>query len=239
MQLIKGDENNLEGKVIAFSILDDADLAKKAGVKTLVFGLYATVNPLEYIERMKIPEPQAEEIRKSEMRLTDKGIHFPIYMAPMMFKSQEEVFASDEDVLYVGTFAQPSICVNIIKLGVEYYVMKFADKLLKNHPIMNTQPTCENYQKVAGSLREYMMTHFVTPMVRCHMEGQTKREQELRENIVVFLTGGPFETDIDVLLKAIQEQNPKIIDISLQKIDAIAHEDYLRAAQLRDALLKS
>jgi len=137
LNLVKGNENNLQGKVIVYSILKSDNYLPnlKNGE---IFSLYGSNDIKDFVEKIN---PSIESIRENllETKINDAivklfGIHIEIQnfnISPIEIENEELIRSFESDVLFAGNYQHPSLCGKSINVGIEFYTIKLMEQDLK------------------------------------------------------------------------------------------------------------
>lgn len=259
IKLIKGGINNLEGKVTAFSKLDDEAVSELMHPPKII-AWYGSTNPLDLFEKAGMPpeemkgieNPIKEAISEISKKFNDKIKEsggeitlLSVYATPILIENEADLYTCKGDVIDTGSYYNVISSFDAIKKGIDFYFMKFEDSLRKKHNIQNRGESREgkkiqlNYKNIEkGLLKSYILNNFVTPILDYKKYGEEKNAEGIRLDFFKFCEGSPFITDalkITELMDA-KHKNLDLINDYLDKMGAINSEDYMAAAKIRDKI---
>jgi hypothetical protein len=252
-ELIKGDWENLEGRVVSYSKLSDKTLVKNFGVS--LFPMYASADIMDFAEKMGFSEEgrgviqRINELKeKSIAELNKNGIKInfmPIYAAPLPFEDEKEIIVGNHDVIFAGEWGRIENCVDSIEIGVKIYSMKHAEQVMKKHGLGDRKPRTaksESYSAYSGkSLKNTLLNDYVTPILDARNNKDSERVNLLGLRMAHFIEGASFAVDgLELMALAKSASNNRdylLIECYLNKIDAIHLEKYEDAAKYRDAIM--
>src|SRR3989338_10271107 len=120
IELVKGDINNIEGKVVVYSkfegnIMDflPASLKKKLSDDELeqfavcanernVFAFYGATDPLAFVEKLGIPYSDAERVSREiskHIQPKETGVISMQFYATAIFESETDILCSPTDII--------------------------------------------------------------------------------------------------------------------------------------------
>lgn len=274
--LVKGDINKLKGNVVSYTKFDgdikslippparefidkiipeeEIEEMKKA-IKPCAF--FGTSNESDFVDKMgpivdcskdliqKIKETQ-KEMKKHEGERVKMGA---FYMAKLPNMPEEEILRHKGDIVYAGTFAHPEICVHGAMIGLSYYQIKLADKMISNiesgkgeikkeHELeIRLNVTCKDIPK--NEFQEFVYKNYVIKMMDAKRNNRRDEYKTIQEQFISFGKDTHFQNDILDLCRLItsngnEMKDSPLIDATIKKIDAINKEDFLAAAKYRD-----
>lgn len=149
IDLVEGDENNLLGKFIVYSIFNqqnNMDLSQFDIKNGEIFSLYGAKNFDEFAEKAKLSEEDIErhylqeELTSIIQKLIPiqghlgKQIEVKIekyYITNPDFENEESLLAESGDILFTGRFSHPQLCMDSIKAGMNIYLAKENEQMIK------------------------------------------------------------------------------------------------------------
>lgn len=239
IELTKGNEKDLEGKVIVYAKLktkdgNDLRVLQKEGDNEYpviiedghIFALYLATNPTDFKERTGASTTFFEEMSKKieAMKEIAKNIGkepkiTPVYAAPIPIASEVDLKLGSEDVLFVGEYSNPERCMQAVNKGSDIYLIKFNDQLERKHELNGFQkeveqepskPTYKDEEFKGTALRDYILPTFIAPMVTAQMRGDHKEFIKVKKEFIMFSAKAPFFTDVLDLCHAISESKKTI-----------------------------
>lgn len=254
IELRKGDWNNLEGRLVSYSKLTNKELAEQ--IETPLMAMYASFDPLDFIERMGLNEDGKrviESLKQSAEKTVEdfrkKGVNItamPLYGAPIVYEDEQDLMEDQNDIIFAGEWERPECCVEATQMGVRLYTMKYMESFLKKHnvdtPKQKVIPKEQRYTEYIGkSLRTTILNDYVNPIIDARNSGDLERANILGLRLVHFVEGSNFVTDglelISIAKNAKSKKEYDLIDCYLNKIDAIHLERFEEAARYRDAIV--
>ena len=264
IKLVKGDIKKLEGKVTSFSRLDD-EVASELADFPRIIALYGCTNPLDLFEKAGIPPEETKGInrlakeaisdisKKFNENLKEKGVEIKlvsIYATPVLIENENDLHTCEEDVIDTGSYHNLMSCIDATKKGIDFYFLNFEDGLRKKHNMGDARQDAPekggearkaqlNYKSIdKGSLKNYILNNFVTPILDYKRYGEEKNAEAVRLNFFSFCEGSSFVTDALKVAELMDAKNKNLglINDYLDKIEAINSEEYMAAAKIRDKI---
>lgn len=271
IKLVKGNIDKLEGRVLSYSrftkdlkeIMDDderkelEEAMENAGVKELPKSpigctFFASSNPKDLLKKVteytELDEDAQEKINKAKNEFGDGGL-VPFFAAQLPILDEEEIMASEEDVIYAGSFNDPLFCLNSAMMGIAFYRMKFSDQLM-NSIVKSKQevkikekiPVRQNiiYTQIPQKeLPEFIYKNYIIQMMNAKRDNKREEYKTLEDQFISFGKGSHFQSDIVDLCKFISSssgdiKDTPIITATINKINAINTENFEAAAKYRD-----
>ncbi|MBI2629289.1 hypothetical protein HYW74_04345 [Candidatus Pacearchaeota archaeon] len=272
MELVKGDWDNLEGKVMVYGKLNLSDNEDAPGIikeNGILMGTYASADSLDYVNFLKslgAPEYLIDVINSAESQVKDavKGMDMGkrIFMARgisgVPIECEEDLLFKDFDVLKIGEYFRLGNFLHATNLGVEYYMVRFEDQLIKKHGVeslINTvnrkpkddQNKTESKQAITykdiepAKIGWYLFNTFVDPLLHMYRCGESEKTDLIAEDAINFSMGSLFMPQLlkilDLMKNGGAKLNEKLINCYVSEIDAILREDYETAARVRSEIL--
>lgn len=253
MNLIRGDKNNLLGRVIAFSTCDNPMAIEATGSKPII-AFYSTTDIDSFIKRIGATENLARDLKRTDKQMKDdvrKKGNLKIlqnYVSPLNIEDENQLRAGDEDLLFTGEYNSLENCCYAAELGTKFYILNVEEafakkvKLPKNKLLIERKPLLENWGLLEKeTIKSYIKHNFIAPALASYQKKDSVRAKGIINDLTEFCVGAPFSDDIAALVGIIRENkssNYGLIENYLNKIQAIAQEDYLSAAKFRDQILK-
>jgi len=235
IQLLRGDQNNLEGKLLIFSRLP---------IKENIFGIYASNDITNFFERMGLPKEAYNEVkRESEERvkkLKEEGFApmSPIYMCPMDLE-EHQIIQGNNDILDMGNFNKKENCFGSLKAGLELYFLRFNDQLENKHNFKErTTEKKVSYREISQEkITKYLMNNYIIKILDSYNLGRKEDAEKLRSNMIQFSKGSSFFPDISRLSKELEGYtDPETINLYMKKIKSIIDENFEEAIKYRDEI---
>jgi len=260
IKLIRGNIDNLEGKVLVFSRLEPMD------GESQIMSLYAATNLLDFVDKAGLPRESIGELEKQiiadarqvkeKMGITCSEEEFmakilPIYITPVPISQEGDLYCGDEDVLDVGTFSSPTTCLEMLNEGIKIYMLKHEDSVQRRHGLKpeikdkknkvkeeQTKPTYKNVEK--PDFRKYITDNFIVPILDSYSQGKPHLANEVASEFFKFSSESLFVGSVVDLMREIDKTrdrpNLPIIEAYVNMVVAINNEDYVTAAKMRDKI---
>lgn len=237
LDLTKGDKNNLEGKVEVYAKIDTPEGEK-------ILSAFATIDALAFIEELGLSSEEGKDIteKMEEMKQnlpSEAEYSIPVFTTPPRVLEEVDIMVKNCDAVYVGKFLQPAACTKSIFLTTELYVIKYHNQMLQKAGAVSEKIKPEiNHSNVQTNIREYLLRNYVIPMLDSNRHGESREFSQTASNFVSFSQGSKFERDVLELCALMRTKNPdlELIDLYLNKIEAIRDEKYETAAKIRDQI---
>lgn len=267
IKLIRGDEDNLEGRVVVYGrfVVDKgvSDLASRLPTGT-IFAMYAATNRADFLsnpfferhgmspESLKALDEITAEIESSvEEHSKAANIKlFQVYATHLPeFQSEKELSVGSEDLVFVGKYHSQEICVMALSKGLELYILHFEDQTRKKLGMnsfkkgdANVSPSV-TYQDITGEkILHYISTTHVGPMLDAQRQDNKGEFNRLKREFVLFGLRAPFATDLFDLCGEIEnngtQPNLPLIEAYVGKISAIHSEDYAVAGKHHSKIIE-
>ncbi|MFA5084316.1 MAG: hypothetical protein WC475_02965 [Candidatus Paceibacterota bacterium] len=240
IKLVKGDANNLQGKVSVYSKLKEP----KDGEH--IFRVYVTTNPKDMFEKLEAPDSIMEKTKiletligqihtasnKSGLEIVPAfGLHLPV-------ESEEELLDSKEDVLFAGEYSHRIRCVDSVGDSAKIYMLNFEEQLQRksdiNLDIKGLMPK-KSYLG-AKNLADELTKNYVIPLADAVQYGSKAEAARLKAELHDYCMGSRFFSLVPDLIKTIEDKaNPNrntLISLNLNLIEAINAEKYEDAASI-------
>lgn len=157
LNLVKGDENNLQGRVLVYSILNSDNYLSKLK-NGEIFSLYASNDANDFVEKTKKPLESVEykrlenQLYKMVAEMFGLNIeHINFYVSPIEIESEKELHNFKTDILFTGNYSHPNLCTNIVKSGMDFYILQWIEQTLKKEL---SQTTTSNKTKLENLQEE-------------------------------------------------------------------------------------
>ncbi len=266
IELIKGNSEDLEGKVIAYTkfIGNPKDYACPQHKEFLeehneghILALYACTDVTDLLKKVGMDNNEHSKLIKNKL---EKSINsklkkiqkeeprriLPIYSTLLLDFSEDDIISSDEDVIYVGKWQNPNTCTKFCYHAVNLYVEIFEEqrkeKLRINNDILpNKKAQEETYEQVKSNAGEYIRKAYVVKMMDSQRSQNKKEFFQLQHDFLAFSYQTPIAYDVQSLCILLQKndgtaKDAPLITAYLDKISAISTENYEEAAKLRDKI---
>lgn len=223
IKLVQGDEENLEGRVIVYSIAKS--LQKSGG--HLIIGCSSSSKPIDDLKVIIESCETEEELLNSQIE--------------------------NVDIIFVGKYIHPLACRAAIQAGMEFYSLSFIEQSIQKRfgsssKGQKKQPTTKTYRDInSQNIERYIKNHYIKPLLDAKSKCKEKNIRTLRDDFIRFSIGSPFENYVSELCRIIEEGKPEelikisenyanriVLEYKLQK--AVEREDYETATKLRDQL---
>jgi len=233
MELIKGDGDNLEGRVIIYSKLSMAsdDMASKYNKMFRdgqIFYIYASTDAAEFSQRTGIDMMLFEKVQRC-MSIHDEEIKPMTFIYNGITDSEDELLAGTEDIIFVGEYTTPSSCMIAAEDAFEFYMVNFEEQWHEGQRLLS-------YKDLAGTtIEKHIRSYFISPYARANGAEKKGIEQALLE----FSKGSGFFDDVKALCRVLESKDKNrdyLTDAYLEKITAIHNENYEHAARIRDKI---
>jgi len=161
INLVKGDMDSLEGKVLVFSRLES-----QTG-ENPILALYAATNPLDFVEKIGAPREMVSDLEKqtkigaeNAIKMIQKELNdtfcpgmkiepvvLPVYITNIPISSEGDLYLGDEDVIDAGVFSNPAACFEAMTMGVKFYLNKHEDNVGKKHGLNEEKEKADGVRK--------------------------------------------------------------------------------------------
>lgn len=257
IKLTKGNEANLEGKVMIYSKLTDSFLNDRLKKPSILVSSYFTTYIEDFIEKSKAPrevmdctEKHIKEMKESAKKELGKEPRIlPVYSFFPVFYSEDELKQSKSDIIYTGSFANPMTNMESIDLGAKIYFIKFEEQVAKNLNLNNilnnlkkTDANLFNYSNFKGKkIKEHIRDRYIVPMIDAKGFGNVCEFDKLRLNFIGFIAGSNYTREALDLCTLIDKASKttlglELIENYMNKIEAIHSENYESAKKLQDKI---
>jgi hypothetical protein len=218
MDLVKGDWNNLEGRVIVYSkfknkntelsILPNDELI----AKHFLIGFNKKNRPSEeHLNKLLNEYKQKYKLPKNIL-----GMLIPMEIRNIDLYSEDTLKERTEDVLYTGEFSDIYDCNHANILGMYVYqfrIMKQREDL--GIEVNNNYSELKRYKNVNSiQLLEHITKEYIVRLIDYTRFSDKKEYQGVKKEFMNFSKNSPFEKEAIELTKII-EQNPINPDVEL------------------------
>jgi len=229
----------------------------------VILSVYCATNIIDYMEMMsssgKVSEDELKQYETTLKEATDKvkqnmkeeddknGMEtqmIPIYFLPMVLESEKDLEDKAKDILYVGDFSEVLNCSVAVGMGLEMYMRRWTEKLMKENKIgqevhERKAEDLKNYKTVEKEkLRQYMLDNFIVPMLDSYSANDEKKAGRIRLDFMRFSYGSPFFNYVLDMVNSIKDSNPNpdLVNAYLDVAEALYQENYESAAKIRDKI---
>lgn len=253
MKLIRGDENNLLGRVISFSKCNNPEAIAVFERKPII-AFYATSDIDSFIKRIGATDELAKDLRKNDIAMREDAKKkgnlklLSNYVSPITLEDETQLEEGDEDLLNTGEYNSLEDCCYAAELGIKFYILHIEEKFTKEKQIkkpiepINQNLLVENYSQVEKSkIGQYLKENFILPALEAYTRKDKLRGKNLTSALITFCADSQFNEDARLLAEILDQQkssNYGLIEDYIGKIQAITSEDYESAARFRDKILK-
>jgi len=257
MRLIKGDEDNLEGRVVIFTRYIGEDkfaadprsgLNRAAISKGQIFAVYASSDILDFRAKTGVDIVDIEDLlikaaeEQQSMHINKELIPFYCASYPA---SEEEINYGESDILFLGKFHTIHSCIAVLHEGFQIYGLLYIDQMSHKHKFESFKSEEEfiTYKDLKKEeIHDHMMKEYVTTLIDASINREQARFEQIQQRFIQFSAGSPFVKDVIKLCELVKSdgkyQRNELLEAYVQKISAIINEDYLLAAQKRDEILQ-
>ena len=241
IELAKGNIDSLEGRVLIYGKFQNG------GGEPAIMAAYASTDPIDFAERIGadpsyVQQKMDKRVQEFSGQLASRGIdsHVKGVNVAVFPLSEDDIKTYDCDILYVRDWNCIANCHNIIMSSLNIYFSRYVEQLAKKHRI-NPAEVHESLVKYnpndkSVDLKALIYKRFVCPMYSSR-DHDKARFEDLRQELIAYSKGSPIFNEVLALCQAIEAQAPAgVIELTIEKIDAIHREDYTRAAEIRDEL---
>ena len=257
-----GGDETLEGRVIVYAQLRnvtgknieitwEGSYIKVPVDETYFLGRYVTIHPLDFSTQKERESGEAEKkaidleeaARKQFEENSDTG-NAPLFFtfASVHCASSEKVFLKDSrDVLYIGLYGNPSLCLTAIARGEALYFLRLqeqAEQRLRaiNWVVDNKKNADYNGKDITEIIRDKYVGLLWRSRVACDWALFRIAEIKFKD----FCHGSACEKDCGELCEFLRTTESPIYEYIAnrwaEKMNAIHHERYEKAAELRDEI---
>lgn len=243
IHLVKGDENKLEGKVIAYSKFtgDMSEfLSPKALEKILskgiskgelnekgrgsLFAMYSSPDLQDIIKKSGAPREYEEFIQNKVegafKKMPRKKFRINVFTTTISSFSEEDIPILPEDVIYTGSWAHPARCTESIFSALTFYNLIYTEqrdnKIKSIHENTIRTGSFENYRAVPkDSLGKYIMQNYIGFMMDANKNGELNEFSKLQARFLKFSEGSHFMGDAMNICKSLNTGRDKAPDLRL------------------------
>ena len=252
MNLIRGDENNLEGRVLVYAKFKEPPKQSSEELKVLsnnrafdnnIFALYTTTKPSDLIE-FGVSE---EEIPKYMEKL---DINFPMFKDFKAFSNTASIFVEIDqeadalmkkgDVIYAGEFERGELAISAVSYAKLLYQTKLANQWIKqegfqvenqSNVVYDENITHKYFPRIMDSgIYDYIINNFVFNMLDALDEQKPKAFEKARTQFLKFSEGSDFYKHVPELIKIVAtggvNGDYKLYDNETKLMSAIHEEAY-------------
>jgi hypothetical protein len=259
MDLIKGDWENLEGRVIVYSkfvkkqsevdsgdfdsIPDGKIFARQFSIG--VSGEYLNLDPIkqkvdEFLKKHPLPEGVSAQL-------------VPIAITEIEVFSENALKNGLDDVLYTGKYSTPMECELANYHGINYYHFRINSQ--KDNLGIELNPREPGYKSVSvGRFKDHVVGEYIAKLIDYSGYGDKNSFNDIKKKFFSFSKSSPFERDAVQLTKLIElggaNQDIKMIghfldvivskrmieEYNIQLGKAVSDERYEDAAKYRDKI---
>lgn len=223
LNLVKGDENNLQGKVIVYSKLthisngckhcEDESCPIPQGYEP-IFSLYGSIDKEDFIRNTDPPKELFNDLDDK----IDSGCNFGaakkdsefFYGGTILIETEKEILSRPVDVVNVREYTQPTLCQNAVKAGMQLYLINFLEQSSKkqhNPKKINSSITTYRDFKGGEAIRGFIANQYMLPMLKAKERGNFDTLKTLKEDFMRFSEGSLFSDDVMALYKYLEESN--------------------------------
>lgn len=247
-KLVKGDEEHLQGRAIIYSNCE------RNGLVLGTFAMYLAARLEDYVCKMNVgPEAAGVITKRWEERSAElkrsfgAGGFLPFYNSQMPDLSEEEILASEEDVVFTGNYDNPVWCAQTINAAIPFYVLPFIQQDRRGMPAsihgLESRIVAWETPQLANAEIEFL-AHiagtYVMPMMFTQITGHTRGLEavasQFREYCGQFNLGRDAERLCEIIQSMGGDGQIGIVQRYLQKMGAIVAQRYEAAARLRDEI---
>jgi len=261
IDLIRGDVENLEGKVTIYTRLknDETDSScdcsdqNCAGKERNGFpAFYLTTDILDIADKLGFDAEPLKKIveestRKQEDALKKRKIKIiKLFFLPIFYRNENDILNNSGDIIRVAGQYNDHNCGRILQNAESLYGGILASQLENKWNLSSLDPERNESQSSpgvyeGGEIGNHLLKEYLIPMMDEINHRGGREIDSLREDLISF--GGKHPTLMpDILtLSHIVEKNGndrKLIQFYINKIDAIHQERYESAAKYRDNIIK-
>ena len=269
IEILRGDENNLEGKVTLFGEL--------INLKFSYIGVHLSTDFHDLLDIMGIDDKKKEQYIKQVQDATKAYANTDVLFYATSYMANKNELPKTGDIWKIGKFFNPQRAIDemdraLVTYITNYEIQRFShlDKIehsivgldnqytgsdvsdgkpliaQNNLPIATQRyfvpPKDWHYLKPeAKTLRNMIKNTFLRQIRSASKNRDYKTVKTLTERFWGFMGGFPYEMDVfSLYFSALlsKDDNDIKTELKLQKLIHIIHEEYDKAAEIRDKLTK-
>jgi len=241
IELTNGDMDSLEGRVLIYGKFQNGD------EEYAIMAIYASTDIVDFSEKTGVDPNVIKRNRNESIKTssgqpksgrTDSNVE-SISLASLTL-NENDIETYDCDRLYAQAWDSWVHCYTAIMTGLVIYLSRYGEQLTKKHKMNPVGPneslTKYDPNETSVDLGAYISERFVSKMF-LHRDLDHGKFEDLRQEFIAYSRGSPIFNDVLALCRAIEAQAPtEVIELTIEKINAIHIEDYARAAEIRDEL---
>ncbi|MBI4141005.1 hypothetical protein HY485_04175 [Candidatus Woesearchaeota archaeon] len=257
-----GGDETLEGRVIVYAQLRNisgknieitwyGSHLKVPVDETHFLGRYVTIHPLDFSTQKERESGEAEkkanrleEVARKQFEDDNESNDFPLFFtfASVHCATSETVFLKDRrDVLYMGAYDNPAICVNAIARGEALYFLRLQEQAEQRLRAINWVVDNKKDADYGGKdVTEIVRDKYAGLLWRARVAGDWALFRIAEIKFKDFCHGSACEKDCgelcEFLRTTVSPIHEYIINRWAEKINAIHHERYEEAAELRNEI---
>ena len=259
MELIRGDWDNLEGRVVIYSKFSEGDIEYHGSVDGYIEDGSLFVRKCHTCDANEIEDnpiiKQVKENMKEQKKQNPIIAHakiLPFSIEAFDVYSEEEIKDVPGDILYTGEFKDPNLCEQANVMGVMIYQFRLFNQ--ENAPWVDIDPDEPSYRTISSDrLIEHVSNEYLSVMRSYVEKGDKASFNVINKRFRSFARGSPFEKDVmdlSTMLEYGNEPDQDMISWSLgvmaskrkvQEIEeameqAVSEQDFEEAARLRNKI---
>jgi len=252
LQLERGDLDELEGRVIIYSMYDQPESdAEQEGAEEVIAMFFST-HPADFADKLGMPEgglaemAEKEAQQRAEHEAGSLGVA-PLYGAPIQLEASDIKIAS-EDVVFSGRFSDVKKCRTSVQIAAQLYVLRYSEQLLVRSG-MGSGPGAEasgteqaNYGDIPSEeMRDHLQARYIAPIMHALEDDNCGEAIGVAQDFVRFCGDhGPLTDDAYALAAAVRAapgtHTTPLIHAYCEKLLAVVDERFEEAARLRDQI---
>lgn len=225
MTLIKGDSDNLEGRVVVFSTV--------GGKNSGLFACHDVDDLLALIEngeKKRAVVEQQNRVDVEKLSVSERGtvpVFVRFYFADCIFSSERWLAKIGADAIYIDKYETEEERVKLIQKHAADYMFAFEEQ---EKWIKRAEKKVKHSDIAPEQTADYARSTYIERMNFALADGNTKKACEIQREFRRFSRGSRFERFVPELCLYVHGADgcaeKRVIDLCVKKIDALVKEKY-------------
>lgn len=239
LKLLKGNPENLEGKVLVYcdNLASHCEHDRYPAVLAAMslldiipdFGVEVSDDVKQYLK-------DAEERMESAIE-QGANILVPVCLAPVLVSSPQDALTSSADVAYAGIVAHKMLAPQLLDAAAQLYMVNYDAQLHGRLKTAAKPSTQDDFRKYDGNGVKSRLYSYIGRLL--DFSADPLRKDQVIADIKAFNTGAPWFGDIVNLIGVAQTNiatKQPLIEAYVEKIAAIRDERFEDAARCKNQI---
>lgn len=264
IDLIKGNLDNLEGRVFVYSQLQAEPYPNTRSHGELIIALYGASNFDLIFRKMAeigvyfgdgpvfIKNCLGDILR--DVKIPTVDLTFASTPIPAESKEHILLHSQGDDVMFIGQYSSPAVCIRAINAGFDLYALKFYNQSLKKRilekesgyihsPIQEQKektPIITHQTFADKPIDQEILRRYVIPMLDAVIQKEFSAFEALKNDFLMFSLDSLFSDHVwklcGIIKEGVGKPNIPLIEAYVAHINHIHKEDYTSAAITYDKI---